>query len=167
MFPLTQGAQFYQSIPHFLPHVIFNFHEFFHGFMGTNIGIIWLILVDVYKHFNILNAQPRVSKVHAYTCNVENPFSFIMTVHNRAQLWLEYTKGMSRPKIIPRTLLQMTTMLTNSFILVNLVFQYILTFFMIEMVVIICDLDDLNMSLNVLEHISRMLSHYAILLKKN
>jgi hypothetical protein len=90
-----------------------------------------------------------------------------MTVHNRAQLWLEYTKGMSRPKIIPRTLLQMTTMLTNSFILVNLVFQYILTFFMIEMVVIICDLDDLNMSLNVLEHISRMLSHYAILLKKN
>jgi hypothetical protein len=38
---------------------------------------------------------------------------------------------------------------------------------MIEMVVIVCDLDDLNMSLNVLEHVSRMLSHYEVLLKKN
>jgi hypothetical protein len=35
------------------------------------------------------------------------------------------------------------------------------------MVVIICDLDDLNMSLNVLEHVLGMLSHYAILLKRN
>jgi hypothetical protein len=61
----------------------------------------------------------------------------------------------------------MTTMFTNSFILVNLFFHLILTFFVIEMVVIVCDLDDLNMSLNVLEHISRTLSHYIILLKKN
>jgi hypothetical protein len=38
---------------------------------------------------------------------------------------------------------------------------------MIEMVVIVCDLDDLNMSLNVLEYVSRTLSHYAILLKMN
>jgi hypothetical protein len=32
---------------------------------------------------------------------------------------------------------------------------------------IICDLDDLNMSLNGLEHVSRMMSHYIVLLKKN
>jgi hypothetical protein len=38
---------------------------------------------------------------------------------------------------------------------------------MIEMVVIVCDLDDLNMSLNVPQHISGMLSPYAILLKNN
>jgi hypothetical protein len=38
---------------------------------------------------------------------------------------------------------------------------------MIEMVVIFYDLDGLNMSLNVLEHISKMLSHYTILLKRN
>jgi hypothetical protein len=38
---------------------------------------------------------------------------------------------------------------------------------MIEMVVIVYDLDDLNMSLNVLEHVSRTLSHYTILLKRN
>ncbi len=38
---------------------------------------------------------------------------------------------------------------------------------MIEMVAIVCDLDDLNMSLNVLEHISRTLSHYIVLLKRN
>jgi hypothetical protein len=38
---------------------------------------------------------------------------------------------------------------------------------MIEMVVIVYDLDDLNMSLNVLEHVSGTLSHYTILLKKN
>jgi len=58
-------------------------------------------------------------------------------------------------------------MFTDSFILVNLFFHYIFTFFMIEMVVIVCDLDDLNMSLNVPQHISRMLSPYAILLKNN
>jgi hypothetical protein len=61
----------------------------------------------------------------------------------------------------------MTIMFTNSFILVIYFFHLILTFFVIEVVVIICDLDDLNMSLNFLEHISRMLSHYAILLKRN
>ncbi len=61
----------------------------------------------------------------------------------------------------------MTTMFTDSFILVNLFFHYIFTFFMIKMVVIVCDLDDLNMSLNVPQHISGMLSPYAILLKKN
>jgi hypothetical protein len=38
---------------------------------------------------------------------------------------------------------------------------------MIEMVVIVCHLDDLNMSLNVLEHISGTLSHYTILLEWN
>jgi hypothetical protein len=38
---------------------------------------------------------------------------------------------------------------------------------MIEIIVIFCDLDGLNMSLNVLEHISGMLSHYTILLKRN
>jgi hypothetical protein len=38
---------------------------------------------------------------------------------------------------------------------------------MIEIVVIFYDLDDLNMSLNVLEHILEMLSHYTILLKRN
>jgi len=38
---------------------------------------------------------------------------------------------------------------------------------MIEMVVIVCDLDDLNMSLNVLEHILGTLSHYTILLEWN
>jgi hypothetical protein len=38
---------------------------------------------------------------------------------------------------------------------------------MIEMVVIVCNLDDLNMSLNVLEHISEMMSHYIILVKRN
>jgi hypothetical protein len=38
---------------------------------------------------------------------------------------------------------------------------------MIEMVVIVCYLDDLNMSLNVLEYVSWTLSHYTILLKKN
>jgi hypothetical protein len=38
---------------------------------------------------------------------------------------------------------------------------------MIEMVVIFYDLDDLNMSLNVLEHILGMLSHYIVLLKRN
>jgi hypothetical protein len=37
----------------------------------------------------------------------------------------------------------------------------------IEMVVIVCDLDDLNMSFNGLEHVSRMMSHYIVLLKKN
>jgi hypothetical protein len=58
-------------------------------------------------------------------------------------------------------------MFTNSFILVNLFFHQKLTFFMIEMVVIVCDFDDLNMSLNILEHVSWMLSHYAILFKKN
>jgi hypothetical protein len=61
----------------------------------------------------------------------------------------------------------MTTMFTNPFILVNLFFHLIFTFFFIEMVVIVCDLDDLNMSLNVLEHISETLSHYTILLKRN
>jgi hypothetical protein len=61
----------------------------------------------------------------------------------------------------------MTTMFINSFILVNFFFYVILTFFVIEMVVIVCDLDNLNMSLNVLEHILGTLSHYAILLKKN
>jgi hypothetical protein len=35
------------------------------------------------------------------------------------------------------------------------------------MVVIVYDLDDLNMSLNLLEHVSGTLSHYAILLKRN
>jgi hypothetical protein len=58
-------------------------------------------------------------------------------------------------------------MFTNPFILVNLFFHLIFTFFFIEMVVIVCDLDDLNMSLNVLEHISETLSHYTILLKRN
>jgi hypothetical protein len=38
---------------------------------------------------------------------------------------------------------------------------------MIEMVVTICDLDDLNMSLNVLEYVSKTLSHYVIFLKRN
>jgi len=38
---------------------------------------------------------------------------------------------------------------------------------MIEMVVIGCDLDDLKMSLNVLEHISWTLYHYTILLEWN
>ncbi len=33
------------------------------------------------------------------------------------------------------------------------ILHLILTFFVIEVVVIVCDLDDLNMSLNVLEHI--------------
>jgi hypothetical protein len=56
----------------------------------------------------------------------------------------------------------MTTMFKNSFILLNLFFHWILTFF-----VIVYDLDDLNMSLNVLEQFSETLSHYAILLKKN
>jgi hypothetical protein len=37
---------------------------------------------------------------------------------------------------------------------------------MIEMVVIVCDLDDLNISLNVLEHILRTLFHYEVLLKR-
>jgi hypothetical protein len=35
------------------------------------------------------------------------------------------------------------------------------------MVVIGCDWDDLNLSLNVLEHILGMLSHYEVLLKMN
>jgi hypothetical protein len=51
-------------------------------------------------------------------------------------------------------------MFIDSFILVNLFFHLILTFFVIEMVVIFCDLDHLNMSLNALEHISWTLSHY-------
>ncbi len=34
------------------------------------------------------------------------------------------------------------------------------------MVVIVCDLDDLNMSLNVLEHVLRTCSDYIVLLKK-
>jgi hypothetical protein len=38
---------------------------------------------------------------------------------------------------------------------------------MIEMVVTICDLDDLNMSLNVLEYVSKTLSHYVMFLKMN
>ncbi len=84
-------------------------------------------------------------------------------VHSR----LGYTKGMSHLKITHRTVLWMTIMFTNSFILVIYFFHLILTFFVIEVVVIICDFDDLNMSLNFLEHISRMLSHYAILLKRN
>jgi hypothetical protein len=42
-----------------------------------------------------------------------------------------------------------------------------LIFFVIKMVVIVCDLDDLNMSLNVLEHVLRTRSHYIVLLKKN
>jgi hypothetical protein len=40
----------------------------------------------------------------------------------------------------------MTTMFTDSIILVNLFFHIILTFFVFEMVVIVYDLDDLNMS---------------------
>jgi len=58
-------------------------------------------------------------------------------------------------------------MFTDSFILVNLFFHLILTFFVIEMVVIGCDLDDLNMFLNVLKHISGMLSHDIVLLERN
>jgi hypothetical protein len=38
---------------------------------------------------------------------------------------------------------------------------------MIEMVVIVYDLDDLNISLYVLKHVLRTLSHYTILLKRN
>jgi hypothetical protein len=38
---------------------------------------------------------------------------------------------------------------------------------MIEMVVIVYDLDDLNMSLNALEHVSGTLSNYTVLLKRN
>jgi hypothetical protein len=45
-------------------------------------------------------------------------------------------------------------MFIDAFILVDLFFHLIFTFFVIEMVVIFYDLDDLNMSLNALEHIS-------------
>jgi hypothetical protein len=54
----------------------FHFHELLQGQQALNMGIIWLILVDVYKHFKIFNAQFKASKVGAYTCNVENSLHF-------------------------------------------------------------------------------------------
>jgi hypothetical protein len=45
-------------------------------------GIIWLILVDVYEPFKILNAQLKASKVGAYTCNVEISPHFNLGVNN-------------------------------------------------------------------------------------
>jgi hypothetical protein len=79
----------------------------------------------------------------------------------KVQSHLGYTKGMSHFKNIHKTLFWLTMMLIDSFILVNLFFHLIFIFF-----VIVFDLDDLNMSLNVLEHVLRMLSHYGILLKR-
>jgi hypothetical protein len=45
-------------------------------------GIIWLILVDVYKHFKILNSKLKVSRVGAYTSNVENSLHFNLGANN-------------------------------------------------------------------------------------
>ncbi len=100
----------------------------------------------------------------ASLCLGGEPKARVVTMYLRV---LGYTKGMFHLKIIQKTLLWMTTMFTTSFILVNLFFHSIFTFFVIEMVVIVYDLDDLKMSLNVLKHVSRMLSHYIVLSKMN
>jgi hypothetical protein len=40
-------------------------------------GIIQPILANDYKYLKIFNAQPRMSKVHAYSYNIKNPLASI------------------------------------------------------------------------------------------
>jgi hypothetical protein len=135
-----------------------------------------MCLPSQWKRFNFMNKKYSHSsrhmnkwknidfiKVWVSTWSIELPF-IISSRHNHG--WGTQKECLT-PKSLTRHYFEWPLCLSILFFLVILFFNYILKFFMIEMVVIVCYLDDLNMSLNVLEYVSWTLSHYTILLKKN
>ncbi len=68
---------------------LFHIHELPYGCQAFNMNIILRILIDVYKHFNIFNAQLKTSKVCENTFNVEKTFCFHMRTNN-PQYFLGY-----------------------------------------------------------------------------
>jgi hypothetical protein len=52
-----------------------------------NIGIIWLAIVNAYKHIKIFYAQLKALKVYPNTCNIENSFHLNLGANNPQNVW--------------------------------------------------------------------------------